>query len=194
MSGCRICGGTDRNAIESMILAGVGMRGIAQTFGISKSTVHRHVHACMKTQKASEPTNGVPSEYLGRLHALYQRVQKLLDCAECKGDTKTAASLLGQLDDIGRRLQPAPVRGRPESVRIRVVFDHPEGKSSEGHTSMEMLEYTQFAVNHLGWKIVLGWVLTAMAESNDATADVKAAAEQFLDAINVARDREGKDA
>jgi hypothetical protein len=140
MPACGICNSNHREQIERELAAGGSTRKIGARYGFSKDAVSRHERNCMK-RTPSEPEVNASSESLGRLHKLYVRVEKLLGKAEKRGDHKTAAAMLGQLDDMGRRL--ALAEKRPSEIRIRVSYDQ------EGSPPLDEWQSKHFVANLL---------------------------------------------
>jgi hypothetical protein len=114
---CTICTHPDRKAIESALVAGVGVRVIASRFvPLTRSSIQRHKEDHLpsrlaKAQDARESANA--DELLRQVKGLQGKAASLLLQAEKAGDLKTAlagvresrgciellAKLMGELDE-----------------------------------------------------------------------------------------------
>ncbi|WP_292417670.1 sporulation transcriptional regulator SpoIIID [Methanoregula sp.] len=102
---CTICSSPRRTDIEAAIVNGRTVRSIAEEFGVSKSTVHRHKnegHICRTMQKAAGSPL-CPDDKRGDIVAITQaedmvkwtkgllgKAVRILDAAEAEGDKRTA--------------------------------------------------------------------------------------------------------
>lgn len=121
--GCTVCKSKDKLAIESLLREGQFLRNIARQFGFDKNAIWRHRKNCMK-QSPAEAADTLHIASLERLRELYQEIRDNYRKARQKGDTRSAAALLGQLEDVDTKLAAREARFAQQHVAIHVVDEN----------------------------------------------------------------------
>jgi hypothetical protein len=141
---CRPCFHPSRHEIDRQIVAGVPLRSIARSFGVSLGAVHRHKEHVKEALAAARQSREKDDAKHGS--ALYERVEKLvseaeeiLAAAKAKNDFRGANGALGAaaklLDLLGRvsgELQSANAGGIHLSLTSnRVTVNTAPGSDAE---------------------------------------------------------------
>jgi hypothetical protein len=178
---CLVCKDARRPEIEISILQKVPLREVANTFGFSKSLVHRHTQ-CMAA--ASRVKAGLGSgladaqdETVTRLRRLYLRCEHVLRAAERKGNLKVAGELLSRMDDLQKRMTGIRAKSpTSREVTIRVVYEDPPDCNGA-----ELPDLLAQAISFYGWARLLGLLLKHMAVGEKSlSARLRAETMQFL--------------
>jgi hypothetical protein len=124
MENCRVCKSKDRAAIERLLAEGQKLRAIGKEFGFDKNAIWRHSHDCPKLQSPAETADALHIASLERLKDLYREVRESYKRARQKGDTRSAAALLGQLETVDSKLAAREHRFAQQHVAIHVVDEN----------------------------------------------------------------------
>ena len=142
MENCQVCKSKSRAAIESLLAEGAKLRAIGKEFGFDKNAIWRHAHDCPKLQTPAETADALHIASLQRLKELYQEIRDSYRKSRAKGDTRSAAVLLGQLDALDTKLAAREIRFAEQHVCIHVVDEngvHQDLTTPRAPTEKELL-------------------------------------------------------
>ena len=100
-SNCTVCRHPDLGEITSALLSGASHRQVARAFGLSASSVNRHVangHLPELLSKVAQQIEAIaPEQLLGQTVTLYERALAMLTEAEHAQDGRLRISALGEV-------------------------------------------------------------------------------------------------
>lgn len=94
---CRVCSGTNTEAVNHALLEGRSLREVAETYGHSQSSVFRHKqnHLPATLAKARELQDiDHADDLFSQLRSLGERAIGILETAEAAGDLRAATSAI----------------------------------------------------------------------------------------------------
>ncbi len=123
---CTVCRHSGRGEVDSLLVAGVSLRNIAERFGLSVTALHRHEQehlpeGLIKAQAAAEIV--AADDLLVQVLELEERTVAILERAEKSGDLRTALAAIGQARgnlELLARMLAAAIQAEHESRRVTV--------------------------------------------------------------------------
>ena len=124
---CRVCRHRKRAAIERELLKGATLRDVAERFGLSYSSVHRHRkngHISATLARATDELETFEARGLAaELTDLKNRARGILDRAEAADDLRSALGAIRELRGLLERV--AKIEGRLSSGGVAVIVSTP---------------------------------------------------------------------
>lgn len=148
---CTICAHSQRHEIDEVLLAGRGLRDIADRFSVSKSALFRHKNAHIpatlaKAQDAAEAARA--EDLLGQLAYLQAEAHRIGAKAEASGDLRTALSGIRELVRIIELM--AKLRGELQEGQTINVLVLPEWLTIRSVLMESLAAYPQARIDVAG--------------------------------------------